>query len=159
MLEDLKRQIRYEPETGKLFWLVSKKGVTKGRQVSPTPTTDGYMQCVFNSEHYYQHVLIWFYMTGTWPKETIDHINRIRSDNRWENLREATYSQNLYNSPCLYNKTGFKNITEHPWGWSVTSRIGTGKITNFGTYKTLDEAVEVAKKIREEYHGEFANHG
>lgn len=159
MLEDLKRQMRYEPDTGKLFWLVSKKGVTAGRQVSPRPTTDGYMQCVFNGQHYYQHVLIWFYQTGEWPKDCVDHINRNRADNRWVNLREATHTENLYNSPCFSSrsKSGYKNIVETAYGWTVTTRIKR-KITNFGTYKTLDEAVEVAKRVRDEHHGEFANH-
>lgn len=157
MLEDLKRQMHYDPETGKLTWLISKKGVTQGRQVSPRPTNDGYLQCVFNGKHYYQHVLIWFYQTGEWPKDCIDHINRERADNRWGNLREATQTQNLYNSTGALNKTGYKNITETKWGWVVTTRVNK-KATNFGTYKTLDEAVEVAKRVRQDVHGEFANH-
>lgn len=159
MLEDLRRQMRYEPETGKLFWLISKKGVTAGRQVSPRPTSDGYMQCVFNGQHYYQHVLIWFYVTGNWPAEDIDHKNRNRADNRWENLREATRSQNHYNKACQYNKLGVKNVTKYTpgSGYTVTSRVN-GKIVNFGTYRTLEEAAEVARGVRVEHHGEFANH-
>ena len=37
-------------------------------------------------------------MTGDWPKEMLDHINRNPADNRWCNLREVTRAENRLNS-------------------------------------------------------------
>lgn len=37
-------------------------------------------------------------MTGKWPKQLIDHRNRIKNDDRWNNLRSANYSQNGANN-------------------------------------------------------------
>lgn len=155
----LKEQIHYDPDTGHLTWLISKKGVSKGRRVSPTPATDGYMQCVVDSQHYYQHQIIWLWVTGTFPDSCIDHINRIRNDNRWVNLRQATYYQNQYNKEWSGNACGVKNVCQYGNSYTVSFRDpSTGKIVNFGTYKTLDEAEEIAYWVREELHGVFASH-
>ena len=58
-------------------------------------------------------------MTGYWPQEEVDHINGQRSDNRWNNLREATSSLNSHNRigvrgfyPC---EGGFRAQIVHNW--------------------------------------------
>ena len=57
----------------------------------------GYRKITIDGKVYSAARLAWFYKTGRWPDPEIDHINRIRDDNRWENLREATRADNLAN--------------------------------------------------------------
>ena len=60
-------------------------------------TSHGRRQIRIASGFYYSSRLAWLYMTGEWPEDQVDHINRIRDDDRWINLRAANQSQNSYN--------------------------------------------------------------
>lgn len=75
----------YNPLTGLFYNL---KGNSLGW------VNKGYILIAIKNRHYFIHRLAWLYMTGKWPKNEIDHINRIKNDNRWENLREATRIEN-----------------------------------------------------------------
>lgn len=89
-------KISYNPETGEFIWLVSgyrnKIGMRAGSQ-----NNQGYRHLYIDKNYYKEHRLAFFLMTGNWPdrKNDIDHINGIKNDNRWSNLREVTRSQNL----------------------------------------------------------------
>ena len=48
---------------------------------------------------YYVSRLVWYYHTGEWPLNFIDHINQNKLDNRIENLRDVTHIENIQNSP------------------------------------------------------------
>jgi hypothetical protein len=65
------------------------------------PNPGGYLQIMIDCRIYQLHRLAFFYMTGKWPVLHVDHINCMRSDNRWCNLRQATYSQNRMNAKNL----------------------------------------------------------
>jgi hypothetical protein len=56
--------------------------------------------------------LAWFYTTGAWPKDQIDHIDGNKSNNRFANLREATPSQNTQNQrrAMRTNKLGILGV-------------------------------------------------
>lgn len=43
------------------------------------------------------HRVAWFLYYGKWPEKCIDHINGDRSDNRIENLRDVSHSENSLN--------------------------------------------------------------
>ena len=68
--------------------------------------SSGHRRGVFLCDRYYEHKLVWLYHYGVWPKE-LDHINRIRDDNRIENLREVTRQQNNFNK-CSYKNSSSK---------------------------------------------------
>jgi len=93
-------------------------------------------------------------------KKFIDHINNNPLDNRKENLRIATISENGGNSLPNYNKT-YKGISyrkEHkhrlkPYYCRITCR---GKVYELGYYKTEIEAIKAYNKKAKELFGEFA---
>lgn len=93
----LKELLSYDPETGVFTWNVSKNAIKIGG-IAGGLNSKGYWQIKINLKTYRAHRLSWLYMTGNWPEDQIDHINRNRSDNRFVNLREATQSQNQGNS-------------------------------------------------------------
>ena len=91
-------------------------------------------------------------MTGEWPEDQIDHINRKRDDDRWINLRAATQSQNSYNRGWAEESGEWRGIR---WcGKQFAVCIG-GKY--LGLYRTFDEA-KVARDTELELRaGQFAN--
>jgi HNH endonuclease len=49
--------------------------------------SDGYRVIEIDETEYFAHDLAWLWMTGEFPKGQIEHINGIKDDNRWCNLR------------------------------------------------------------------------
>lgn len=99
-------------------------------------------------------------MDGHYPVDCdIDHINMVRNDNRYENLRLATRSQNMQNIRAHRDSTtGVKNVSYRKDTKSYSVRMMVdGKYRNFGCFRSKEEAETVADKIRRESHKEFAN--
>ena len=89
------KNYRYDPETGDIYNVISKK-ITKRK-------TNGY---ILLSNNIYGHQFAFFSVYGYIPK-CIDHINQIKDDNRISNLRDIPKKQNHYNTKakgCSYNK-------------------------------------------------------
>lgn len=103
----------YDPETGEFISRIKSgsrpAGVPVGR-----PHSRGYIQIHYRKRHYYAHRLAWLYMTGSWPEGQIDHINGLRDDNRFCNLRDVTQSRNMLNqkAPLQRNKVGILGISK-----------------------------------------------
>jgi hypothetical protein len=97
-------------------------------------------------------------MTGDWPPFEIDHIDMNGLNNRWNNLREATHSQNMMNK--LYpNSTGFKGVSIRR---KCTIRPFVARIhinnrhKHLGYFKTAKEAHTAYVRAAQKEHGEFA---
>lgn len=95
-LEYLKQELIYKPESGLFYWRVRRKG---RRMCDPAGTLQnfGYIVIMLDGVRYVAQQLVWLYVTGKWPECELDHIDQDRSNNRFENLREATRSQNATN--------------------------------------------------------------
>jgi hypothetical protein len=95
---------------------------------------------------------------GYFPAE-VDHINGNKLDNRVENLREVSRSQNRMNiGRNGQNKSGCKNVYSYRDKWGV--KIVVNKKSLFlGVFEDLELADLVAHSAREKYHGDYANHG
>lgn len=100
VLADLRKQLEYDPDTGKLRWLTKSKrgrprrtGWFEPKVVEP----HGYRTISFEGVVLYVHRVVWALMIGRWPKHEIDHIDGNRGNNRWANLREATILKNSRN--------------------------------------------------------------
>ena len=138
--EYLKSILSYDPETGLFTWLVQKGARALVGSIAGTIRNNGYLKINIDKQLYYAHRLAHLYMTGEWPKNHIDHINGIKNDNHWCNLREATYSQNNKNR-ASYGSTD-KNI--YPYRGRFVIRVC------LGTYDTKEEAIAVRDKFLKE---------
>jgi hypothetical protein len=98
-------------------------------------------------------------MTGEWPKKSdVDHINGVKSDNRWCNLREATRAENTSNTQIrITNTSGYKGVGwhKHHKKWSAQIRVD-GYLYYLGLFDTPEEAAAMfegaAKMLRGEFH-------
>jgi len=127
----------------------------------------GYLGLGIEKRVYSIHRLVWLYEYGYFPKE-IDHINGIRTDNRLENLREVSRSQNNWNSKTnSVNTSGHKGISleeKYLRYKAYVKQFGKRYAKNF-SFRTdtkeiaLQRAVEWVRETREMLHGEYAHHG
>jgi hypothetical protein len=98
-------------------------------------------------------------MTGSWPEADIDHINRDRADNRWENLRPATRGENLRNAKTRrHSRTGVKGVAAHGLRFAAYIRL-EGKKKHLGVFDTADEAHAAYLASARENFGRFATDG
>jgi hypothetical protein len=140
------------------YWKKPRSGIKVGQKAGSIEKK-GYLRIKFNCKKYLVHRLVFLYHHGYMP-QFVDHINNDPSDNRIENLREATFAQNKFNTKRQKNNTsGIKNVH---WSkkynrWLVTMSINK-KLKYFGCYKDLELAGLVAMELRNKYHKEFAQH-
>ncbi len=86
------RILHYDPETGLWAWLIENRGWR-----NRFGKLGGYNVIYIDDRLYQAGRLAWLYMTGEWPKNQIDHINRDRLDDRFCNLRAVTHTENMHN--------------------------------------------------------------
>lgn len=111
--EKLHHLLDYDPASGVFTRKVSKSSNAQVGQVAGSVDKRGYIVIRIDGELYKAHRLAHLYMTGEFPPDQIDHINRIKSDNRWKNLRLANGSQNQMNSTRNDNTSGKKGVHWH----------------------------------------------
>lgn len=150
--------LAYEPITGVFRWRVKIAKNTLVGSIAGTMNDIGYRQIRIDGTIYCEHQLAWFYMTERWA-ERLDHKNRIRSDNRLENLREATHSQNLHNTKAPKNNTsGMKGVSKSKRKRNpFCARICVNeRHINLGNFPTKEEAYQAYVQASQKYLGEFA---
>lgn len=156
----LKELISYNPETGELFWLhrapwVSENGLMAERARKAFNTKiaggmcltsvdkDGYLCGQIMGKFYRAHRVAYAIHNGHWPKETVDHENRVRTDNRAANLRAATRSEQQQNRSVQKNsETGIPGVhwSKSHGRWMARKTVN-GKRVYLGTfYRTEDAA-------------------
>lgn len=117
---------------------------------------EGYIRIRLNGVEYRAHRIIWEMFNGKIPEGMlVDHINRIKTDNRIENLRLATQSQNLSNQPGRSSLGLPKGVQIANSKFRAKIRID-GKTTHIGTFNTAEEAGKAYEMKAIEIHGEFA---
>ena len=151
--EKLLELLEYSPSTGLFTWRVSRSGNKGVGSIAGTLQKDGCLTIGLDRKIYKAHRLAWFYMTGSWPKKLVDHRNTIRTDNSWNNLREANHAQNMYNSPSK-NKFGATGIRAVGSKFQVYL-TENGYIKYFGTCHTQQEAITLSLQEQRRIHKEF----
>lgn len=151
--------LKYDENEGYFIRRSTRGGHRVGTIAGSVHKHVGYTEVCVNGVNYYAHRLAHLTMTGEWPAQQMDHINHIRTDNRWSNLRPASPALNNLNKPG-WSSSGYKCIVTYD-----TKAFGTRyrvKITRDGeaiqeTFADLDQAVAFRDAIIRERDGEFAN--
>lgn len=131
--------LHYCPITGIFTNIAKRSGVPVGK-IMGTKLANGYIAIAVKGPKFLAHRLAWFYSYKEWPKHFIDHIDRVRDNNRISNLREASSYENSHNIKMLStNTSGYVGVRKNGKGWRATV-YHSGKEHHIGTYSTPEEA-------------------
>jgi hypothetical protein len=153
---ELKELLSYDPETGIFKWLPRPRS-SRIKYEAGHKMTNGYITIRIKNKQYLAHRLAFLYMTGKFPDKCVDHIDRVRDNNRWDNLREVTPQENSFNR---------RSIREIPLGIYMTARQGCPgvwyqtKIQKDGKqqssyFRNLIDAIEWRQRKERELFGTF----
>lgn len=152
--------LRYDPETGVFTWIAAPGGRKDliGR-VAGVVNAVGYVVIRCDDKLRLAHRLAWFYVHGEWPSGVIDHINRIRSDNRIANLRDANQHLNQANqSLSRNNKSGVKGVSWDGKRRKWVAQITVNRQNRFlGYFADRDDAASAYAIAAKQSFGEFAH--
>lgn len=147
ILKLLKKEIKYDSDTGLLWWTKYKLSRVLDKPAGWI-TSDGYRMITFDRIDYPSHCLAWelYYDKIISKGLDIDHINGVRDDNRISNLRVVTRLENQQNRLMKYrNNVGIIGVRQTIYDTYTANLKGK----HLGTFKTIEEAVEVREKAYE----------
>lgn len=151
---ELKQLLHYDPETGLFTWLVRSAARVKIGDVAGGLNPDGYHLIKICGKKQLAHRLAWLYVYGNWPKNQIDHINRVKNDNKISNLRDVTQQQNQWNLDKRKD-----NTSGYPGVYSLKNRnkhrvsiYMSGKQISLGYFDCPQEAHNAYLRAKSELH-------
>ena len=155
----VRRLLDYDPDTGIMTRLIRTSSTAMAGDRVGSKNARGYLTARVDGKTYRVHRLVWFWMTGAWPKEQIDHIDGDKLNNRWSNLREATHSENQHNRGIIStNTSGYKGVywyrSRGKWRAQISFDRRNPKV--LGYFDNIEDAAAAYAKAAREFHGEFA---
>jgi hypothetical protein len=158
----LREVLHYNPESGIFTWIAHtvKAGKQGGRRAKIGCEAGNfsilYCRIRIDRVHYLGHRLAWLYVHGEWPKQSIDHINGVKSDNRIANLREATPRLNAQNIRRAHSDSTSKLLGAYwiprlkMWGSHICNK---GQMIWLGNHRTPEAAhaayMEAKRRLHE----------
>lgn len=155
--EELRSCLFYCPATGIFTWKSERGGMVSGSRAGNLHP-GGYIRITIAGRTYFAHRLAYLYVLGRWPRNSVDHRDGDRSNNRWNNLREATRAENLWNARrSARNSSGVKGVGFHKASglWYATISVNR-TVHSLGYFKTKQEAEITIRAARPILHGRFA---
>lgn len=133
---ELRERLQYDPNTGNWIWLKTPRSGYVGRPAGSLDTK-GYWIIKIDGQSYKASRLAFLYMTGEWPTDEMDHIDRKPWNDVWSNLRQATRTENNQNR-VMPNTSGYQGVRKHSHNntWVVQYEN-----IYVGSYATIEEAV------------------
>lgn len=155
-IEELAKTYRYDEKTGNLLYAKDTKHKKKG-DVAGSKNPDGYLYIRIGRQNYVVHRVVWKLVKGADPEGMLDHINRITTDNRIENLRLASPVENCMNSSIRKdNSSGKRGARWHKASGKYHAEIQANrKRIHLGVFDTLEEASEAYEAAVKKLHGNF----
>lgn len=176
--EELKKLLHYDAKTGLFTWLPRTPEMFvdgdaqhsrerncncwntrfAGKKAKYKDKDKGYIEIRLKGKLFKAHRLAFLYVLGRWPEKEVDHINMNRSDNSWENLREASKSQNKGNVRKYSNNTsGFKGVSynKRKTKWEAKGCLNN-KTIHLGHFDTPEKAHEAYRIWATQTFGEYA---
>lgn len=161
----LRARLAYDLKAGIFTWQAKPSGTKDAARWNSryagkpagSPNRDGYINIKIDGRLHPAHRLAWLYVHGHWPVLEIDHRNGIRADNRLQNLREATRTEQMHNlrRPTT-NTSGFKGVSLYQGKrWRAYIHLN-GKPKHLGYFLTAELAHAAYCKAALAARGEFA---
>jgi hypothetical protein len=159
-IDELRNLLSYDPISGILTWKVRKAIRSPIGMVAGSNNGKGYLKVSIGNKKYFVHRIAWALHYGVPPDVEIDHINGIGTDNRIDNLRLATRSENMRNTFIRKdNKSGYKGVKFiSGYKWRAQAQVNGKKVT-IGYYETAELARNAYLDFIARNHGQFANSG
>ena len=151
--EYLQQLLRYDPDTGDLWWKKFRQGTKRGHPAGNI-SQGGYRAICIDGVQLLAHRVAWAIYYGDWPENVLDHINSDPGDNRIANLRAATIQQNSCNQPAR-RKDGMKGIARYGKGYEARIKV-RGITYRLGTFQTVEDAHAAYCRAAVKFHVEFA---
>lgn len=135
----LRSVLTYNSQTGVLKWNGRDRWHRKG-QIAGTPGPKGYLYLSVGGVRYQAHRVAYMIYTGKLLKGEIDHLNGIRTDNRWANIKDGSHRDNMRNM-AIHRKGKLPGATLIKASGKWRSSISCfGRKIHLGTYDTEAEA-------------------
>lgn len=155
----LKSVLHYDQETGLFTWTTDMKtGRGNGRVHIKAGSRAGtpdrrYIRIGVDGTRYWAHRLAFLWMTGSFPKIIIDHIDGDPSNNKWTNLRDVNHTVNQQNrrGPSSKNSHGFFGVTANHKRFMAQILVEK-KYVYLGTHDTPSQASAAYLKAKRELH-------
>ncbi len=158
-LARLKTLLHYNRATGVFTWRVSRRGTSQAGSIAGSvPNSAGYIQIKVDGVLHKAHRLAWFYVTALRPSAEVDHKNRIRTDNRFCNLRLCDEAQQAWNrSTRSDNTSGMAGVSFKRDTGNWTVRIQKRGIRLYvGEFASKSEAIAVRRRVSATAFGEYS---
>jgi HNH endonuclease/AP2 domain len=149
-VEYVMQELDYCPDTGLFRWRKTDR-MKRAGHVAGSKNSNGYVSIKMLGKSYKAHRLAWLVSHGSWPDGQIDHINRVRDDNRIGNLRVVSNMENATNRGLNRNSTsGITGVTWHAQCGKWQAAIGRNGVHKYlGIFNTKEEAAEAYSRERE----------
>lgn len=165
----LQELIRYEPDTGRMFWKVRDakyfanptnafiwNADKPGKEIAFKSAPLGYRSIIIFGQGFPAHRAAWAIHYGAWPAASIDHINGQKRDNRICNLREAGSVLNgrnmVLSSANTSGHIGVRKTVGGKWSAHILRQ-------RLGTYDSFEEAVKARQEAQSTTPGFTDRHG
>lgn len=135
----------YIPSAGEFVRRIGTGGCAAG-SIAGYTNQQGYVVMAIDGKEYRRSRLVWLHMTGEMPAQQIDHINRNRSDDRFQNLRQVTHQQNQWNT-CKCDGE-HKNIYWKSKAKKYEVQVSNKYIGRFSDYQSALVAAQEARANR-----------
>ena len=156
--EEVRNLFDYDRLTGALVWKKMLSMRAMPGKTAGCMDDQGRIKIGIRGKEYLAHRIIWVWMTGEWPEYEIDHRDEVKYNNRWNNLRKATPSQNHRNrGPNKNNTSGYKGVcyVAKRKCWIAGIKLN-GYRHNLGSFTSAKAAHEAYCAAAKRLHGEFA---